>query len=376
MTPKTAFSFTTLAAGFKSTGDAGLSAAADRLLDAADGDLLRAHEAQFARYAQKNKLLVYLPLIEDRLQGMDLLWRYYAARSELDHVHRAALDGVYDVLAAAGIDTMAYKGTDMFHYYGNAMGRRFSYDVDPLVRHADLDRTDAALKAAGFILGHIDRTRLNADKTSLWVDTVPDADIAWVRANHHETHPYFKILEPETLLPYRDMARHEVLQAFCLVEDRPFALPNVDVHWSIGAGVDEADLWEGARRTVQLPSGLEIKAIPAEMNLCMQAGRAYSICMALGEDTGNYITDSFRIVLHPDPLDWDRVRALASKYRIEASLYHVLTWMNAFRPDSVPQAFLDDLEAFLLANREFDLGDFLPRVFGMMPGKRIDALSA
>ncbi len=371
MTTPSSFSRIGFAAGLKSIGDAQLDAFAARLAASVDPASISANDGEFAAYALRTKLLVYMPLIQDRVtrDSNPVLWTFYDCRRALTKICQPIMEEVYDILSHKGIEVMAYKGADMLHYYGNAVGERFSIDADPMVRFDDLDRVDLALKESGFIVVHIDRSRLNAEGTSLWTDPVPQEDIDWVRQNHHETHPYFKILEIPQLGEHIDIIRN--IPAFSVVEGRIFAFPNIDVHWSIGSGVEEGDVWEEPRRSVRLPSGTVVSAISAELNLCLQCGRAYSIAVALQDDTSNYTIDAFRIALHPDGLDWDRVMKYATKYRIEAGLYHVLDWLNVMRPGSVPNDVVERLKAYLLDHREYDLGDHLSRVLGFIPEKRL-----
>lgn len=326
---------------------------------------------QVTLFLLRNKVLAYLdssPEIMATFENSDLP-EVFNLRRRMHGYMQPVLEGVFAEFQKHNIEIMAYKGIDCAHAYPVRGKSRFYDDIDPIVHKADLDRADALLHSLDFHVGHLDRSRLNQSGTSLHMDAVPAEDIAWVRENHHETHPYFRVTEfqasnreLELLKKYTKYLRAPV------VGDRAFLLPNVDLHWSIASGFEEADVWQRRAKTIRISDGTEVLALCHELNICLFLGRAYSIAHALHEPTIRQFTDALRVVASGVPIDWDYIAYITEKYGLQACMYYGLRRIAAMLPEMVDQALIERWEKYLIENRQYDLGDFFPKMLGYIPG--------
>ncbi|MBT2269018.1 nucleotidyltransferase family protein [Rhodococcus erythropolis] len=358
------FRVVAFAAGLKSVGNESGNRYADSLLEGIDLGIVEDNARAFVKYLVWSKSFPFislLPAVEDVLQTSD----YGAVRSVLSRLTQDRLEVLVSPLAdmaTAGIDVLPYKGIDLIHSFPNTAGERFVWDVDPLVPFDELSLADEVLRSHGFTQGNVDQTRLDETTGLLRLESVSEEDRSWVLNNHHELHPYFKILAPDWALEYADLIADYGIEP--VLHDRPYVLANIDLHHSIAAGFEPSDIWP-ARRTVSI-DGRVFGGLSVEAYLCLYLGRTYSVTHTLNDSAVHTLYDAVRVVCGA-VVDWAYLRYLVGKYRLTAPAFYVLSEISAIVGSSlVPDVELEHYAKELVENRQYDLGDFTGKLLGQV----------
>lgn len=282
----------------------------------------------------------------------------YRAMTVITNVRIEKLIPVFTALKENEIDVMPYKGIDFIYNYPNASGTRFISDVDPLIKRSQLLKADAVIKALGFRQGDIDRnTALNQHE--LHITEIPKNELEWVINNHHETHPYVAFTRVNELKSYKT-----ILEKYTKIYDsgEPILITYIDLHQSIAAGFDEDDIWAGT--VISKIEEVEYIGLSPEVYLCLLFGRAYSVTQIYNDPTICAYVDGMRILVSKK-INWEKLFSLSCKYNFHAPFYYCLSHANKMLgEDFVPTSQINIYRESLLSRREYDLGDFYPKLLG------------
>jgi len=354
-----------IAAGLRGVGHPATDSAADLFLDRIDFDEIFGHQKESVRLLQETKSLAFTDALRDRLpysewnlgwELFDVLRRISAIRTDL------LLDGL-NSLKRSGIEVLAYKGLDMRFGYANRSPERFIMDADPIIHKADLSRVYEVLYAEGFTHGSVDRKSWNDARTGPRISPLDAADVQWVEANHHETHPLFKFAAPAWLRARADLLSE--LTTITILDNQPIIEIMVDVHHSVAAGFDEQDVWREPR-DITMPKVGSIKATSGAVNLAVFLGRLYSVTHVFHDTPIHCIYDAARVCTAS--VDWQEYFRLVDKYRLFGSAFYGLAFLDEITNNLlIPNEVVEQARLRLASHRQFDLGDFVGKAMTLPP---------
>ncbi|MDI5930231.1 hypothetical protein ELI13_34445 [Rhizobium ruizarguesonis] len=136
----------------------------------------------------------------------------------------------------------------------------------------------------------------------------------------------------------------------------------VDIHFSLGAGMEEVDVWRGAgpRRLL----GREVHCQSLTSVLWFSAARIYFEAYQHGTLKLQMLGDIDALLrLHAEDIDWPELLAVAGKYGFSAAIFYVLEQVRRLFDAPVPLKVL----ALLMPDQqgrpdEADFGDIVPKL--------------
>ncbi len=277
--------------------------------------------------------------------------------------------GVIARMKQAGVTPYFLKGREL-NTLCNGIPR-VSGDVDILVSQDDLAQAQQTIEAIGYRQGNTRSRDLNLihnveNPGEMRLNPLDEDRVDRVRRFHHQVHPYYRVipLKTQDFDAFRsadDRTRFFISEA----EGNLYLLTSIDLHFNLAVGVDEADYLDNPRSITLY--GETVPFVASEIMLNFFAGRAYYEPLVLNQMNFRDAIDTV-MLLHrfSDGLDWDHVLFFSKKYGIAAPLYYCLRHIGHLAPGLVAPETFEYLERVLLAQPELDLGDFLPKCFGVM----------
>ena len=256
--------------------------------------------------------------------------------------------------------TQFFKGIQLCTYYDRDLVRSM-WDIDLISSLDTLDHAVSALQAAGYEQGYMQEPTLVESGGSVRLNLTPTrgSSVRWIRDNHHQLHPFFKLLDVTGRAPNESLWPRKILRH----GERVYLLLDIDLHFNLASGMAQEDVFFGDARPFEL-SGEQLPGVSAEIYVFFLCGRTYYEPIAFRGRDIRYFVDLMTILSKfKGDLDWDRVFYLGEKYGSFAALYYGLMHANRLSDGQlVPERVIARAGRDLLANRKYDLGDFMPRL--------------
>jgi hypothetical protein len=269
--------------------------------------------------------------------------------------------GLFNALARHGVPAIELKGTDLFAYYGSVFSRRFN-DVDILVPSPRLDAAIDLIRSNGFRQGYLDWPESAASPTMQPLRRESDV---WVRGNHHEIHPLYKVVpvSNDCLQEIRRYSDTSIGKArFGAIVERHGKLNVVvklDLHFNLASDFDESDIWKDVVAGEEPDRTLRLSP---EVYALFFLGRAYYDNIVCGGNDLRSLVDGAAVIRRG--IDVAAFVALVEKYKAFAPVYYCSRLINAFFDEIVSADLVELCGQRLVKERLFDLGDVAPRMLG------------
>lgn len=231
-------------------------------------------------------------------------------------------------------------------------------DLDIMVRKADVRRVQKELYRLGYEHGVFNP--VDGVFTHMFRKITPNT-----LEHKYALHSVTKV---ETIRPNFDTSliapdwRMRQIKSF-VEDDGTVRMPVfIDIHFNLGAGMDEADVWRGAGKRSFL--GCDVPCQSLTTALWFSAARVYFEAYQHGTLKLQMLGDIDALLrLHADEIDWPELLVLAAKYGFSAALFYVLEQVRRLFDAPVPTEVL----ALLMPDSRqrpdpSDFGDIIPKL--------------
>ncbi|MGF9691617.1 nucleotidyltransferase family protein [Rhizobium sp. 0TCS1.26] len=258
----------------------------------------------------------------------------------------------------ADIDHYLFKGPMMSALLYPDPALRPMQDIDLMVRAADVRRVQRELYALGYQHGVFNPA--DGVFTHMFRKITPKT-----MEHKYALHSVTKVEEIRPALDVSLIApewRMRQIKSF-VKDDGTVRMPVfIDVHFSLGEGMDEADVWRGTGRRRVL--GREVPSQSLTTALWFSAARVYYEAFQHGTLKLQMLGDIDALLrMHGSEIDWPQLLAIASKYRFSAAIFYVLEQVRRLFDAPIPMQVL----VLLLPDPTrqpdpADFGDILPKL--------------
>lgn len=277
------------------------------------------------------------------------------ARSEVQFRQLGELLGLF---RACGLEHYLFKGPLLSALLYPDPAWRPMQDLDIMVRTADVRRVQKELYRLGYKHGVFNPA--DGVFTHMFRKITPET-----LEHKYALHSVTKV---EVIRPSFDTSliapewRMRQIKSF-VQEDGSVRMPVfVDIHFNLGAGMDEIDVWRHARALKLLGHDVPCQSITAA--LWFSAARIYFEAYQHGTLKLQMLGDIDALLrLHAADIDWAELLAVATKYGFSAAIFYVLEQVRRLFDAPVPLKVL----ALLMPDPQrqpdpADFGDIIPKL--------------
>jgi hypothetical protein len=271
----------------------------------------------------------------------------------------AHLGPVLSELSGRGIPVILIKGADLDLAVYQKKFPRVMGDIDILVRPPDVPAVVDIFKRQGFIQGVL-------DKNLVRIVPLTDEERAQAEDGSIELAEFSKLISVADLVPYECLIGQQLPGWRMMPLGGSFYVALIfDVHVHLSLDFDIQDVWSNLR-IIDFPEvGQCLAQSFADLSWYLAARLYHEMHLNNAFVMRAFLDVLLTVLREHRSIDWQRISAIADKYRLHPALYYTFWHINEILADVVPEAFLDHLcPSRPGAERAHDWGDFMPRMLG------------
>lgn len=253
---------------------------------------------------------------------------WQAACDALFRIQQAALREILEAFQRGDIRALTFKGCELVsrHFAGHSLG--LIADLDILIPREQVEDARRVMYGAGFCHGVFDAQAGLLRNRDI-------ADVAGMELNHYELAPFMRVVEMEPTPASIELAQADDSHPLYLVEGKPVAVIEVDLHHNVALDADAEMLFR--------------RAVPGSLGLCETLSPADHIWLNLSRYY-NEVSIHDKISLRPiaytlpeianGQVDWTVMASVAAELKLGPTLYYFLSLCDQIVPGVIPEALL------------------------------------
>lgn len=244
---------------------------------------------------------------------------------------RAALRGTLQAFGEAGVRALTFKSAELVprHFGGRSLG--FMVDTDLLIPREQIETAKTVLYGAGFRHGVFDKNAGALRDRDV-------RDVAQIELHHYELAPFTRLVELDANAALLEVAAQHDDHPLYLVDGRPVAVLEIDIHHNVASDAEPAMFFERA-----VPSTLEqCETFCAADHVWFNLSRYYNEVALFGKRSLRPVAYTLPEIAHGG-VDWSVVETVAEELKLGPTLYYFLTLCDRINPGIIPEQTIEKL---------------------------------